>query len=86
MNGTQYRDLYKAYGIRFLVFVTGKARKFDFIPLTMNIGSGLALLGIVSSTFYVAAFLQAILGVILSIFKNQGLFRDGLPHILFSFF
>lgn len=48
INGTTYRDLYKAYGIRFLVFVTGKAGKFNIIPLTMNLGSGLALLGMVS--------------------------------------
>ncbi|CAH1232931.1 P2RX4 [Branchiostoma lanceolatum] len=45
-NGTDYRTLIKAYGIRFDVVVSGKAGKFNIIPLTMNIGSGLALLGV----------------------------------------
>ncbi|CAH8564284.1 unnamed protein product [Heterobilharzia americana] len=45
-NGTNYRDLIKAYGIRFVIHVSGEAGKFHFLPLTMNIGSGLALLGL----------------------------------------
>eukprot|EP00058_Branchiostoma_floridae_P020335 XP_002605825.1 hypothetical protein BRAFLDRAFT_84310 [Branchiostoma floridae] len=45
-NGTDYRTLIKAYGIRFDVVVSGRAGKFNIIPLTMNIGSGLALLGV----------------------------------------
>ncbi|TPP63839.1 P2X purinoceptor 4 [Fasciola gigantica] len=48
-NGTLHRDLIKAYGIRFIIHAHGKAGKFNIIPLTMNIGSGLALLGLVSS-------------------------------------
>nr|XP_005989067.1 PREDICTED: P2X purinoceptor 4 [Latimeria chalumnae] len=45
-NGTETRTLTKAYGIRFDVLVFGKAGKFDIIPTMINIGSGLALLGL----------------------------------------
>ncbi|XP_048411774.1 P2X purinoceptor 4a isoform X1 [Stegostoma tigrinum] len=44
-NGTEVRMLFKAYGIRFEVEVFGQAGKFDIIPTMVNIGSGLALLG-----------------------------------------
>jgi len=43
---TEYRDLFKVYGIRFLYLITGKGGKFDIVPLLVNLGSGLALLGI----------------------------------------
>ena len=45
------RTLYKAVGIRFIFLVDGKAGKFDFVPLVINIGSGLGLLVIVSSEY-----------------------------------
>ncbi|XP_067861922.1 P2X purinoceptor 4a isoform X2 [Heptranchias perlo] len=45
-NGTETRTLIKAYGIRFEVEVFGRAGKFDIIPTMINIGSGLALLGV----------------------------------------
>ncbi|XP_051828718.1 P2X purinoceptor 4 [Antechinus flavipes] len=45
-NGTEARTLIKAYGIRFDIIVFGKAGKFDIIPTMINIGSGLALLGV----------------------------------------
>ncbi|KAL3314668.1 purinergic receptor P2X, ligand-gated ion channel, partial [Cichlidogyrus casuarinus] len=45
-KGVESRDLIKAVGIRFLFFVDGKAGKFHILPLTMNIGSSLALLGL----------------------------------------
>ncbi|XP_032239188.2 P2X purinoceptor 4 isoform X2 [Nematostella vectensis] len=45
-NETLYRTIVKAYGIRFVVTVYGKGGKFSVIPLFLNIGSGLALLGI----------------------------------------
>ncbi|KAJ6656724.1 hypothetical protein lerEdw1_003611 [Lerista edwardsae] len=45
-NGTDFRTLIKAYGIRFDIMVFGKAGKFDIIPTMINIGSGLALLGV----------------------------------------
>lgn len=40
------RTLYKAYGIRFIVEVRGKGGKFHILPTMLNIGSGLALLGL----------------------------------------
>lgn len=46
MTGNEHRTLIKAYGIRFDIVVFGKAGKFDIIPTMINIGSGLALLGV----------------------------------------
>ncbi|CAL8070149.1 unnamed protein product [Calicophoron daubneyi] len=46
VNGTMHRDLIKAYGIRFIIQAQGVAGKFHILPLTMNIGSGLALLSL----------------------------------------
>lgn len=46
INETLHRDLIKAFGIRFLINAHGRAGKFHLLPLTMNIGSGLALLGL----------------------------------------
>jgi len=43
-----YRDLVKAFGIRFIIKVSGNAGKFGVIPLLLNIGSGIGLLAIVS--------------------------------------
>lgn len=45
-TGAEYRTLIKAYGIRFDIIVFGKAGKFDIIPTMINVGSGLALLGV----------------------------------------
>ncbi|XP_061197439.1 P2X purinoceptor 4-like [Saccostrea echinata] len=45
-NGTEYRTLYKAYGIKFVISVSGQGRKFAPVPFFTNIGSGLALLSI----------------------------------------
>ncbi|XP_013091481.2 P2X purinoceptor 4-like isoform X1 [Biomphalaria glabrata] len=42
----QYRNLYKATGIIFVINVQGKAGKFSIIPLLLNFGSGLALLAL----------------------------------------
>lgn len=47
-NGTEFRTLYKAYGIKFVISVSGQARKFAPVPFLTNVGSGLALLSIVS--------------------------------------
>ncbi|XP_078410296.1 P2X purinoceptor 4-like isoform X1 [Cetorhinus maximus] len=44
-NGTETRTLFKTYGIRFEVELFGHAGKFNIIPTMINIGSGLALLG-----------------------------------------
>jgi len=48
LTGAEHRTLIKAYGIRFDIIVFGKAGKFDIIPTMINVGSGLALLGVVS--------------------------------------
>ena len=48
-NGKAKRDLFKAYGIRYVVKVTGRAGKFSVVPLLLNIGSGLGLLAVVST-------------------------------------
>jgi hypothetical protein len=46
--GVEKRDLVKAYGIRYIIKVTGRAGKFSIVPLLLNIGSGIGLLAIVS--------------------------------------
>lgn len=47
--GDNQRTLFKVYGIQFVVLVSGQGGKFEtFIPLLINIGSGLGLLVIVS--------------------------------------
>jgi len=40
------RTLYKAYGIRYVVLVQGRGGRFNVVPLMLNVGSGLALLGL----------------------------------------
>lgn len=45
-----YRDLFKAYGIRFIIKVSGRAGKFGIMPLLQNIGSGIGLLALVRLT------------------------------------
>ena len=52
-DGVDKRVLYKAYGIRFVFSVTGQAGKFSFVPMMLNIGSGLALLSIVSVPLFI---------------------------------
>lgn len=47
-DGKLYRDLFKAYGIRFIIKVSGEAGKFAIVPLLLNIGSGIGLLAIAS--------------------------------------
>uniref|UniRef100_A0A183T7C5 ATP receptor n=1 Tax=Schistocephalus solidus TaxID=70667 RepID=A0A183T7C5_SCHSO len=51
-GGVLHRDLIKAYGIRFNIFVHATAGKFNVIPLFLNLGSGLALLSLVSKNVY----------------------------------
>lgn len=47
--GVEFRNLVKAYGIRIDVIVNGKAGKFSIIPTIINVGSGVALMGAVST-------------------------------------
>ncbi|CAF0877187.1 unnamed protein product [Rotaria sordida] len=45
-NQTYVRALTKAYGLRLIIAITGKAGKFDFITLTLNIGSLVGIFGL----------------------------------------
>nr|ACO09192.1 P2X purinoceptor 4 [Osmerus mordax] len=47
-NNKETRTLIKGFGIRFDVMVFGQAGKFNIIPTLLNIGAGLALLGLVT--------------------------------------
>jgi hypothetical protein len=46
VNSTEYRTLYKAYGLRFIINVNGQAGKFSILPFMLSIGSGIGLLSI----------------------------------------
>ena len=46
INETMYRVLVKAYGLRFVIDVSGEGGKFDFVPLFINLGAGLGLLSV----------------------------------------
>lgn len=48
IDGQEVRTLIKGYGIRFDVMVFGEAGKFNIVPTLLNIGAGLALLGLVT--------------------------------------
>ena len=39
-NATLHRILVKAYGLRFIIVVSGNGGKFNFIPLLTTIGAG----------------------------------------------
>uniref|UniRef100_A0A8C9TD40 P2X purinoceptor n=1 Tax=Scleropages formosus TaxID=113540 RepID=A0A8C9TD40_SCLFO len=47
-DNVETRTLIKGFGIRFDVMVFGKAGKFSVVPTLLNIGAGLALLGLVN--------------------------------------
>ena len=66
-EGDHFRTLTKAYGLRLIITVSGKAGKFDFITLTFNIGS---LVGI----FGLATFLCDI--VLLHLSRKAHLYRN----------
>lgn len=42
----EYRNLFKVYGVRFVVLVSGTGVKFDIKNLATNLGSGLAMLSV----------------------------------------
>ncbi|RNA09624.1 P2X purinoceptor 4 [Brachionus plicatilis] len=48
VNETMYRVLVKAYGLRFVINVSGEGGKFNFVPLLINLGAGLGLLSVAS--------------------------------------
>ncbi|CAM9116715.1 unnamed protein product [Lampetra planeri] len=66
-NGTESRALIKAYGIRFVVQVYGQGRKFNIIPTLMNVGSGIALLGVATVVCDV---------LVLYVFERRHLYRE----------
>jgi hypothetical protein len=45
VNGTEYRTLYKAYGLRIIITVGGQAGRFSILPLMITIGAGFGLMG-----------------------------------------
>ncbi|XP_069082785.1 P2X purinoceptor 1-like isoform X1 [Pleurodeles waltl] len=45
-NNVTRRNLYKIFGIRFDVMVSGEAGKFDIIPTMTTIGSGIGIFGV----------------------------------------
>lgn len=45
-HATQYRDLFKVYGIRIVFLLAGEGHRFSIVPLVLNLASGLALLTI----------------------------------------
>ncbi|XP_068939340.1 P2X purinoceptor 5 isoform X3 [Petaurus breviceps papuanus] len=49
-DGEEFRTLMKVYGIRFDVLVNGKAGKFNIIPMIINVGTGMALMGAANLT------------------------------------
>nr|AFV69113.1 P2X receptor [Lymnaea stagnalis] len=63
----QYRNLYKATGIVFVVTVQGKAGKFSFFPLVINIGSGLAMLALATIACDI---------IVLYLLKARNFYRD----------
>ncbi|XP_041080000.1 P2X purinoceptor 4-like isoform X2 [Polyodon spathula] len=67
LGEVESRTLIKAYGIRFDVMVFGKAGKFDIIPTMINIGSGLALLGVATVLCDV---------IVLHILKKKHFYRE----------
>ena len=46
INDTEYRILYKAFGLRFIISVNGQAGRFSIIPLMISIGAGLSLMSL----------------------------------------
>lgn len=46
VDNIEKRILYKAFGLRFVISVTGVAGKFDVMPLMLTIGAGIGLMSI----------------------------------------
>ncbi|CAF2388560.1 unnamed protein product [Rotaria sp. Silwood2] len=72
-NEEHFRMLTKAYGLRFIISVSGKAGKFDFIQLTLNTGSLVGLFGL-------ATFVCDI--ILLHLSKNARNYRDFVFEIV----
>ena len=57
----------KAYGLRFIINVTGKAGKFNIVPLLISVGSGLGLLSV--ATIVVDCFM-------LNLAKKRDIYKE----------
>ncbi len=66
-NEKHLRSLTKAFGLRFIISVSGKAGKFDFITLTLNTGS---LVGIFGLATFICDY------ILLNLTKNAHLYRE----------
>ncbi|UJR35703.1 hypothetical protein I4U23_028452 [Adineta vaga] len=66
-KNTYVRSLRKAYGLRFIISVSGKAGKFDFITLTLNTGSLVGIFGLAS---FVCDY------ILLNLSKKASMYRD----------
>jgi len=79
--GKRYlRMLKKAFGIRLIISVSGKAGKFDFITLTLNTGSIVGIFGL--ATFFCDIILLN-LSKKSSVYKNLIVQRVGTPNKTF---
>lgn len=45
-NNLEVRELYKAYGLRLIINVSGTGGKFNIVPLMLTIGAGIGLMSI----------------------------------------
>ena len=43
---TEYRVLYKAFGLRIIISVTGTGGRFNIVPLMLTIGAGFGLMSL----------------------------------------
>ncbi|OPL33349.1 p2x 4 purinoceptor, partial [Mytilus galloprovincialis] len=66
-NDKEYRTLFKAFGIKFILSVTGEAGKFNLEPFLINVGSGLAILGMATVICDI---------VVLYFLKARNLYKD----------
>ena len=73
IENKEYRTLYKAFGLRFIINVSGDGGKFNIIPLLTKIGAGIGLLSVGS---YIADFL------LLRIHKKKSMYSLGRKGLI----
>jgi hypothetical protein len=56
INNAEYRNLYKAFGLRFIISVTGQAGRFSIIPLMITIGKKYILVKMFVDFFFLNFF------------------------------
>ena len=67
VEGQTYRTLVKAYGIRLIIIVDGKAGQFNMMPLLLTLGSGLGLLSLATIVTDL---------ILLNLMQNKKLYRE----------